>query len=76
MKIEWLITEVTAVGSPIRAEIGVSGSFGIFCFWPSYAAFKIDRSTANVTAVGSPIRAEKELFGAFLTMFGQVGSLS
>ena len=35
IKIEWLVTDVTAVGSPGRAErVIFRGGFGWTCFWP------------------------------------------
>ena len=41
MKLEWLVTDVTAVGTPDRAEraINFGSDFGWAFFWPIRAVF-------------------------------------
>ena len=42
MKIEWLVTDVTAVGSPARTECAIlGGDFGCRCFWPIQDIFVV-----------------------------------
>ena len=44
MKIEWLIADVTAVGSLDTAERGIfEGDFGWALFWPIQAIFVVGR---------------------------------
>ena len=42
MKIEWLVTDVAAVGPPGRAETCyLGGDFGWECFWPIEDVFGV-----------------------------------
>ena len=61
MKIEWLLTDVTAVGTPGRAERAIlevilGGQLA------QITLIKIDWFVANVTAVVSPARAERATY--------------
>ena len=49
MKIEWLVTDVTAVGSPARTECAIlGGDFGWACFWPISAVFLVAEPLCDV----------------------------
>ena len=50
MKIEWLVTDVTAVGSPAKTEcaILVGGDLGWVCFWPIPAVFVVAELLCDV----------------------------
>ena len=55
MKIEWLIADVTAVGSLDTAERGIfEGDFGWALFWPIQAIFVVG---GPLCGLGTPIRA-------------------
>ena len=59
MKTEWLVTDVTPVGSPARAELDILEVI-LDIFWPF---------VSDVTAVVSPARAERGIFGMVLDVF-------
>ena len=46
MKIEWLVTNVTAVGSPDRAERAILGMI-LDIFWPIQATFVAREPLSN-----------------------------
>ena len=49
MKIEWLVTDVTAVGSPARTECAIlGGDFGCRCFWPIQDIFVVAEPLCDV----------------------------
>ena len=49
MKIEWLVTDVTAVGSPARTECAIlGGDFGWACFWPIWDTIVIAELMCDV----------------------------
>ena len=48
MKIEWLVTDVTAVGSPHRAECAILGMILVWCFLPIQAVFVIGRPLCGI----------------------------
>ena len=43
---EWLITDVTPVRSPARAESKIMDDFGVF--WPIQVAFVVGESLCNL----------------------------
>ena len=49
MKTEWLVTDVTAVGFPGRAECALlGGDFGWVLFWPIQAVFVVGEPLCGV----------------------------
>ena len=49
MKIEWLVIDVTAIGSPDRAEPDVlGGDFGFAFSWPIQALFIVGEPLCDV----------------------------
>ena len=55
MKIKWLVTDVTAVGSPDIVERAfLWGDVGLALFWPIQAIFVVGEAVCNV---GTPSRA-------------------
>ena len=60
MKIEWLVSNVTAVGSIDREEQAI---LEVILGW---VFFCTDLQTHNVTAVRSPDRAESAIWGVIL----------
>ena len=57
LKIDWLVTDVTSVGSPNRAECDIFGVI-LDVFWPVQAVI------VDETSVGSPATAEHDIFEA------------
>ena len=52
MKIEWLVADVTAVGSLDRAKCAIlGGDCGWACFWPIQVIFVV---AAPLRGVGTP----------------------
>ena len=68
MKLKWLVADVTAVGSPDRAECAILGvilagrCFGQFRPFLCHL-MKTEWLVTNVTVVGSPDRAERAILG-------------
>ena len=54
MKIEWLVTNVTAIGSSGRAEDAILGVVVAGRFWPIQVIFVV---AAPLCGVGSPSRS-------------------
>ena len=53
MKIEWLVADVTAIGSSGRAEHAILGGVcGWVCFWPIQVIFVVGEPLCGV---GTPI---------------------
>ena len=49
MKMKWLVADVTAVGSPARAEHAIlGGDFGWALFWPIQAIFVVGEPFCDV----------------------------
>ena len=49
MKIEWLVTDVTAIGFPGRVERAIwGGDFGWACFWPIQHIFVVAEPLCDV----------------------------
>ena len=49
MKIEWLVADVTAVGSLDRAERAILGvDFDCVCFWPIQVMFVVEEPFRGV----------------------------
>ena len=49
MKIEWLVTDVTAIGSPGRAECAMlGGDISPVCLWPIQAVFVVAEQFRDV----------------------------
>ena len=59
VKTEWLVTNVTAIGSPCRAECAI---------------LKIEWLVTDAPVIGSPDRAERAILGDILAgcVFGQI----
>ena len=54
MKIEWLISDVMAVGSLDRAERAILGLILAVCFWPNQFIFLVGEPLCGV---GTPFRS-------------------
>ena len=48
MKMEWLVTDVTPVGSPDRAERAILGMIWLSVFWPIQAVFVVGEPLCDV----------------------------
>ena len=50
MKIEWLVTNVTSVGSPDRAEHAILGAI-LGIFWPIQATFVVEEPVYDLKSL-------------------------
>ena len=56
VKIEWLLADVTAVGSLDRAERAILGAdFGWACFWPIQIIFVVGEPFCGVGTPSRPL---------------------